>query len=92
MELLTPERILTLAGFLGVLVLIWAAVRLNRAPLAARFGAGRTLEVAETLSLGGDARAILLRAEGQSVLVVMGRRSGTALTLLPMGPVVEDVA
>lgn len=92
MELLTPERILTLAGFLGVLVLIWTAIRLNRAPLAARLGAGRTLELAETLSLGGDARAILLRAQGQSVLVVMGRRSGTALTLLPTAPAAEDVA
>ncbi|KJS44169.1 hypothetical protein [Roseovarius sp. BRH_c41] len=92
MELLTPERILTLAGFLGVLVLIWAAIRLNRASLAARLGAGRTLELAETLSLGGDARAILLRAQGQSVLVVMGRRSGTALTLLPTAPAAEDVA
>lgn len=89
MELLTPDRILTLAGFLGVLVLAWAAIRFNRAPLAARLGAGRSLELTETLSLGGDARAVLLRAQGQTVLVVMGRKSGTALTLLPTAPAAE---
>lgn len=89
MELLTPDRILTLAGFLGVLILAWAAIRFNRAPLAARLGAGRSLELTETLSLGGDARAVLLRAQGQTVLVVTGRKSGTALTLLPAGPVAE---
>jgi hypothetical protein len=88
-ELLTPDRILTLAGFLGVLILAWAAIRFNRAPLAARLGAGRSLELTETLSLGGDARAVLLRAQGQTVLVVTGRKSGTALTLLPAGPVAE---
>ncbi|WP_417727053.1 hypothetical protein [Roseovarius sp.] len=92
MELLTPERILTLAGFLGLLVLIWAAIRLNRAPLAARLGAGRSLELAETLNLGGDSRAVLLRAQGQTVLVVMSRKSGTALTLLSPAPVTEDAA
>ena len=72
MDVLTPDRILTIAGFLGVLVLVCAA----------RLATGRKLELTETLNLGGDSRALLLKAEGQTVLVVMGRRSGTALTLL----------
>lgn len=83
MDVLTPDRILTIAGFLGVLVLAWAVIRHKRAPLSARLAAGRNLELTETLNLGGDSRALLLKAEGQTVLVVTGRRSGTALTLLP---------
>ena len=82
MDVLTPDRILTIAGCLGVLVLVWAVIRHNRAPLAARLATGRKLELTETLNLGGDSRALLLKAEGQTVLVVMGRSSGTALTLL----------
>ena len=83
MDVLTPDRILTIAGFLGVLVLVWAVIRHKRAPLSASLAAGRSLELKEVLALGGDSRALLLRAEGQTVLVVTGRRTGTAVTLLP---------
>lgn len=86
MDLLTPDRILTLAGFLGLLVLAWAAIRFNRAPLAARLKGDRRMEVAEVLPLGGDARAILMRADGQSILIVTGRRGGTAMLALAPAP------
>jgi len=85
-DLLTPDRILTLAGFLGLLVLAWAAIRFNRAPLAARLKGDRRMEVAEVLPLGGDARAILMRADGQSVLIVTGRKGGTAMLPLDAAP------
>jgi hypothetical protein len=85
-DVLTPDRILTLAGFLGLLVLAWAAIRLNRAPLAARLKGDRRLEVAEVLPLGNDARAILMRADGQSILIVTGRKGGTAMLPLAAAP------
>ncbi|MEQ8900776.1 MAG: flagellar assembly protein FliO [Roseovarius sp.] len=87
MDLLTPDRILTLAGFLGLLILLWAAIRFNRAPLAARLKGDRRMEVAEVLPLGGDARAILMRADGHSVLIVTGRKGGTAM--LPLAAIPE---
>ena len=86
MDLLTPDRILTLAGFLGLLILLWAAIRFNRAPLAARLKGDRRMEVAEVLPLGGDARAILMRADGQSILIVTGRKGGTAMLPLAVTP------
>ena len=89
LDVLTPDRILTLAGFFALLALAWAAVRIWRAPLAARLGAARRLEVAEVLPLGGDTRAILMRADGHNVLVVTGRKGGTAM--LPLAPEPEVV-
>ena len=86
MDLLTPDRMLTLAGFLGLLILLWAAIRFNRAPLAARLKGDRRLEVAEVLPIGGDARAILMRADGHSVLIVTGRKGGTAMLSLNAAP------
>lgn len=90
MDLLTPERILTLVGFLGVLILIWAALRL--APARARLGrtlaggltATRRLSIAEVLPLGAGGRAILMQADGQSVLVVTGPKGAAAM--LPLDP------
>jgi len=92
MDLLTPDRILTLAGFLGVLLLAWVAIRLNHAPLKARLKQSRRMEMAEVLPLGGDARAILLNADGQSVLIVTGRKGGTALLALPGNTTVPEPA
>lgn len=84
MDVLTPDRFLILSAFLGGLLLLWVGVRLFRDPLAARLKpAEQPLELSATLSLGGDGRALLLRAEGQTVLVVTGRKSGTAMIALP---------
>ena len=40
------------------------------------------------LPIGGDARAILMRADGHSVLIVTGRKGGTAI--LPLGATPEN--
>ena len=90
MDLLTTDRILTLAGFLGALLLVWVFIRIKSAPLAARLKQGRQLEVREVLSLGGDARAVLMRAKDRDVLIVTGRKSGTALLTLSDTETAED--
>ena len=71
-------------------MLAWVFVRLKSAPLAARLKQDRQMEVQEVLPLGGDARAILLRASDRTVLVVTGRKSGTALMPLSGQDAPED--
>jgi flagellar biogenesis protein FliO len=92
MDILTPDRLIPLAGFMAVLILIWAVVRLNRPTLAARVRAGRKIEATETLLLGHDARATLLKIEGQQVLVITSRRGpASMMTLPPAAPAAPQV-
>jgi hypothetical protein len=81
---LTPDRLLIVGLFLAVLLGLWAAVQRNRTGLARRITGDRRLRMVETLTLGPEGRALLLEAEGRSILVLGGRR-GTPC-VLDLGP------
>lgn len=82
-EVLTPERVLTLIGFLGVLLLLWAVIRTNKGALSARMGnTTRRMSVQETMALGGNSRAILMQADGQKVLIVTAPKGGLSVLAL----------
>ncbi|MEL6915451.1 MAG: flagellar assembly protein FliO [Pseudomonadota bacterium] len=82
MDVLSPDRLLTIAAFVGVLLLVWLFVRLNRAPLAERVRQSRRIDVHEVRNLGGQARAVLLTADGARLLVVTAPRTSAAVHAL----------
>jgi hypothetical protein len=73
---------LVIAGFIGVLLILWAAAQKYRGPLSQKIKTDSPMDVKQVLSLGGDTRAILMQVEGQRVLVVTGRKSGTSVVTL----------
>lgn len=85
MDVLTLDRVLILTAFLGVLGLVWLAIRL-KAPGAQKPRQGRALNLIEVLPVGADSRAILLQVRGQEVLIVTSKKSGTAMVTLGATP------
>ena len=85
MDIFTPDRLLTIAAFLGVLLLLWVGVRQHGARFSERLKQGKRLEIAEVAALGSATRAVLLTVDGTRVLVVSGRKPGTASQPLPGG-------
>jgi hypothetical protein len=73
---------LVIAGFLGVLFILWAVAQKYRGPLSQKVKTDSPMTVQQVLSLGGDTRAILMQVDGQRVLVVTGRKSGTSVVTL----------
>ncbi|MCH2078847.1 MAG: hypothetical protein MK180_18565 [Rhodobacteraceae bacterium] len=89
MEPFTPERLLIIAAFVAVLVVMLILVRVNRGTLSSRIKAGRRIEIESAARVGPDAQATLLRIDGARVLVVSGKRTGIAIHSLSAG---EDTA
>lgn len=85
MDIIGPDRILTVVLFLGALVAFWFLVRANRAGLRARLTAGRRMEIAETLALPPSGRAMILRVDGRDYLVVATRGAPPAVAPLASG-------
>lgn len=82
MDIITLDRMLVIAGFLGLLLILWAVAQKYRGPLSQKIKADSPMDVQQVLSLGGDTRAILMQVDGQRVLVVTGRKSGTSVVTL----------
>lgn len=83
MDVLTPDRLMTLVGFIGLLLLIWFVVRLKSgAPLRQFSTQDAQLDVVQIRVLGDGARAILMRAAGHDVLVIAHRKTGAQLVHL----------
>ena len=82
MDIVTLDRMLVIAGFLGVLFILWAVAQKYRGPLSQKIKTDSPMTVQQVLSLGGDTRAILMQVDGQRVLVVTGRKSGTSVVTL----------
>lgn len=82
MDIVTLDRMLVIAGFIGVLLILWAIAQKYRGPLSQKVRSDSPMDVKQVLSLGGDTRAILMQVEGQRVLVVTGRKSGTSVVTL----------
>lgn len=83
MEIVTFDRILVIAGFLGLLLIVWGIAQKYRGPLSQKIKTDSPMDVKQVLSLGGDTRAILMHVDNQRVLVVTGRKSGTSVVALP---------
>ena len=92
MDIITLDRMLVIAGFLGLLLILWAVAQKYRGPLSQKIKADSPMDVQQVLSLGGDTRAILMQVDGQRVLVVTGRKSGTSVVTLAGSAEPEDVA
>ncbi len=92
MDIVTLDRMLVIAGFIGVLLILWAIAQKYRGPLSQKVRSDSPMDVKQVLSLGGDTRAILMQVEGQRVLVVTGRKSGTSVVTLADASEPEAVA
>ncbi|MFA8388034.1 MAG: hypothetical protein ACEPO2_20635 [Pelagibaca sp.] len=92
MDIITLDRMLVIAGFLGLLLILWAVAQKYRGPLSQKIKSDSLMDVQQVLSLGGDTRAILMQVDGQRVLVVTGRKSGTSVVTLAGRTEPEDVA
>jgi len=86
LEIVTLDRMLVIAGFLGLLMVLWAVAQKYRGPLSQKIKTDSPMDVKQVLSLGGDTRAILMQVENQRVLVVTGRKSGTSVVTLTDTP------
>lgn len=82
MDIVTLDRILVIAGFLGLLLISWVIAQKYRGPLSQKIKADSPMDVQQVLSLGSDTRAILMRVNTQHVLVVTGRKSGISVIAL----------
>ena len=78
MDIVTLDRMLVIAGFLGVLFILWAVAQKYRGPLSQKIKTDSPMTVQQVLSLGGDTLAILMQVDGQRVLVVTGRKAAPA--------------
>ena len=92
MDIVTLDRMLVIAGFLGVLLILWAVAQKYRGPLSQKIKTDSPMTVQQVLSLGGDTRAILMQVDGQRVLVVTGRKSGTSVVTLAEAAAPEVLA
>ncbi len=92
MDIVTLDRMLVIAGFLGVLFILWAVAQKYRGPLSQKIKTDSPMTVQQVLSLGGDTLAILMQVDGQRVLVVTGRKSGTSVVTLAEAAAPEVLA
>lgn len=84
MDVVQPQQIITVVIFIAALLIVLVWVRRNRSGLGARLGSGRRMTVQEVLPLGPSERAVMLRADGREVLVILTK--GGAPALHDMGP------
>ncbi len=89
MDILETQQIITVLAFLGVLGLAWLVVQLNKTKLATKAAAGRRLIVRESTTLGNGERALLIEADGQSVLAIMPRKGQAQMLALAAATPVE---
>ena len=83
MTLVQTQHWLIVALFMAALFVVWAVVKLFKTPLRQRLSADRRMALTEVLPLGADQRAVLMSVDGRDVLIVTGRRTGTAVEVLP---------
>jgi flagellar biogenesis protein FliO len=82
LDILETQQIITVLAFLGVLGLAWLVVQMNKTKLASKTTAGRRLIVRESTALGNGERALLIEADGHSVLAIMPRKGQAQMLAL----------
>lgn len=84
MDVLTTERLVTLLGFLAVLLLVWGGVRfLSSHPVKPGAPGATALAICSVKNLGNGRQAVLLRAAGHDVLVITQNKAAPAVLHLP---------
>lgn len=82
MDVIRPEQIVTVLGFLGVLGLLWVLVLRNRTVLARHVAGGTRMRMAETVPIGPGDRALILAVDGREFLIL--RVQGAAPVVVPL--------
>lgn len=82
MDIIETQQLLTVGGFLALLVAAMFFVQANRGKLTGRIAQGRRMQLAEVTALGPDARAMLLNIDGKDFLVVTSKRQAPVVTPL----------
>lgn len=77
------NEILITAAFLSVLILVWAVVWRFRPKIGGMLAQPRAISCLGATALGTEARAFLIEAEGQKMVVVAARRGGVEIMPLP---------
>ena len=96
MDVLTPERLVIVALFLAVLLGARVLVLRNGPRIGKQIMGERRMALVESLALGGQARAHLLTADSDRVLIVNGPRGQLQVLHLgqdavpPSEPAAED--
>ena len=90
-DVLQIDQILTVGGFLAVLVAALLLVQANRSKLSGRMAKGRRMQLSEVTALGPDARAMLLAVDDTEFLVVTTKRQAPVVTELPKGAEKADI-
>jgi len=90
MDVLTPERLLTLIAFLGLLGMVWALIWYTQKH-SGRVGPvdAAPLSITAVKALGDGSRMVLVHVAGQDVLVVTQRRAPAAVIRLTDAPAPE---
>lgn len=83
MTLVQTQHWLIVALFMAALLVVWGVVKLFKTPLRQHLSADRRMALTEVLPLGPDQRAVLMSVDGRDVLIISGRRTGTAVEVLP---------
>ncbi len=89
MNLVRFDQLLVLGLFMAVLGALWLLVQRHKSGITAKLHRGKRLHVAESLSLGGHARATLLSVDGRDYLLVHGKAGASVLHAVepaPAGP------
>jgi len=83
MDVLRPDQIIALVGFLGALGVLWLLVQRHKGGLSSRLNRGKRLRLTEAAALGPADRAMILSVDGQDFLLV--RLRGASPILHPLG-------
>jgi len=82
MDVVRPDQILTLALFLGLLLLVWVFTRLRGKGVARTLRAGKRISVEEVTALSPTERGMIVCVDGTDYFVIQSK--GCQPTLLPL--------
>lgn len=90
MEQVSLTQMIVVVGFLAALIAVQIVLRRNARGISNRLGRGREIKVVEVTALGPNDRLSLVEADGQRILVLIGRHGAGAFMVL--GPTLHDHA
>lgn len=82
MDIVTIDQLLTVGGFLAVLLAALYVVQANKGKLKGKLSTDRRMAITEVTALGADSRAMLLNVDGQEFLIVTAKRQAPVVTPL----------
>jgi flagellar protein FliO/FliZ len=82
MDVIRPEQMAIVTGFLGALGILWFLVQRNRTVLARHVSGSARMRVAEAVPVGPGDRALILAVDDREFLIL--RVQGAAPVVLPL--------